>query len=142
MCAHLTAFVGEGDWCYTGDFIALNAPEEYRDDPADIPNQYKLFDGIPLDTITHPIDGDPNKPNNAGQPDNVWNSQSVGMSEDGVDIDTFEITWASQLLKPGDNKLHLDLYTYIDNFNTIYLIISVNSKTVTGGTGHYVIYGG
>jgi hypothetical protein len=140
VCAHLTAFVGEGDWCYSGDFIALNAPEEYREDPADIPNEYKLFDGKTL-AATTTGGGDPGKPNNASQPDNVWNSQSVGMSEDGVDIDTFEITWASQLLKPGDNKLHLDLYTYIDNFNTIYLIISVKSKTVTGGTGHYVIYG-
>ena len=140
VCAHLTAFIGEGDWCYSGDFIALNAPDDYRTHPADIPNQYKLFDGITL-AATTTGGGDPHKPNNSSQPDNVWNSQSVGMSEDGVDIDTFEITWASQLLKPGDSKLHLDLYTYIDNINTIYLIISVKSKTVTGGTGHYVIYG-
>jgi hypothetical protein len=140
VCAHLTCFIGEGDWCYSGDFIALNAPEEYRDNPEDIPNQYKLYDGIPLDATTTG-GGDPHLPNNASQPDNVWNSQSVGMSEDGVDIDTFEITWASQLLKPGDTKLHLDIYTYVDNWNTIYFIISVKSKTVTGGTGHYVIYG-
>jgi hypothetical protein len=141
VCAHLTAFVGEGDWCYSGDFIALNAPEEYRDDPADIPNQYKLWDGI---TLAPPGTGggDPNLPNNSSEPDNVWNSKSLGMSQEGVDIDTFEITWASQLLKPGDTKLHLDMYSRIDQWNLIYFIISVKSKTVTGGTGHYVIYGG
>jgi hypothetical protein len=61
------------------------------------------------------------------------------MSQDGVDIDTFNITWASQVLKPGDTKLHLDLYSYIDNYNLVYLILSVRSKVVTGGTGHYII---
>ncbi len=139
VCAHLTCFVGEGDRWYSGDFIALNADESYLTHPVDIPNANKLWDGI---TLAPPGDADPNLPNNSSEPDNVWNSQSVGMSQAGVDIDTFTVTWARQLLKPGDNKLHLDMYSRIDQWNLIYIIMSVQSKTVTGGTGHYVIYGG
>ena len=95
--AKMTCFVGEGDWCYSGDFIALNAPDSYLTHPVDIPNTYKLWDGI---TLAPPGTGggDPNLPNNASEPDNVWNSKSIGMSNDGVDIDTFQITWASQML--------------------------------------------
>ena len=61
------------------------------------------------------------------------------MSYDGVDIDTFNITWASQLLKPGDNKLHLDLFTQTDQWNLVYLILSVRSKVTIGSTDHYII---
>ena len=63
----------------------------------------------------------------------------TGMSYDGVDIDTFNITWASQMLKPGDTRLHLDLYTQTDQWNLIYLILSVRSKVTVGGTGIYII---
>jgi len=73
---------------------------------------------------------------------NVWDSQSVGMSEDGVDIDTFYITWASGLLEPGDSTAQLDLATQDDSWNLIYIILSMRSETVTGGTVHYVIRGG
>jgi hypothetical protein len=137
--AKLTVFVGEGDWCYSGDFVALNAPSSYLTHPVDIPNSYKLWDGITL-AATTTGSGDPHLPNNAIEPDNVWNSKSIGMSEDGVDIDTFEVSWASELLKPGDTRLHLDIYSRIDQWNLIYIIISVRSKTTVGGTGHYVIY--
>lgn len=70
---------------------------------------------------------------------NVWDSQSLGMSEDGVDIDTFNITWASGLLEPGDSLAQLDLETQDDSWNLIYIILSLRSETVTGGTVHYVI---
>lgn len=69
----------------------------------------------------------------------VWNSKSVGMSEDGMDIDTFTITWASGLLEPGDTTAQLDLPTDSDNWNLIYLILSLRSETHTGGTTHYFI---
>ncbi|MFC1902214.1 hypothetical protein ACFLX3_04740, partial [Chloroflexota bacterium] len=75
-------------------------------------------------------------------PNDVWNSKSVGMSEDGVDIDTFYVTWASGMLEPGDTTAHLDLPTGTDNWNLIYIILSMCSETVTGGTTHYVINGG
>jgi len=72
---------------------------------------------------------------------NVWDSQSVGMSEDGVDIDTFYVTWASGLLEPGDTTAQLDLITGVDSWNLVYMILSLRSETVTGGTTHYVIHG-
>ncbi len=72
----------------------------------------------------------------------VWNSKSIGMSEDGMDIDTFNVTWASGLLEPGDTTAQLDLPTGTDNWNLIYIILSFRSKTTTGGTSHYVIHGG
>lgn len=71
--------------------------------------------------------------------DNVWNSQSPEMSEDGVDIDTFDITWVSGLLEPGDSSAQLDLPTVVDSWNLVYIILALRSETVTGGTTHYVI---
>jgi len=68
---------------------------------------------------------------------NVWNSQSVNMTKSGVDIDTFHITWG--VLNADETKAQINLITQTDNFNLIYLILSVRSKTVIGGTQHYVI---
>ncbi len=62
------------------------------------------------------------------------------MSEDGVDIDTFHITWASHLLEPGDITAHIDMPSDTDNWNLIYIILSMRSETSTGGTVHYVIH--
>ena len=133
--ATLTCFVGEGDSWYAGDFVALNAPSTYYlsqpPNPEDIPDSYKLWDGI---TITSPT-----PVNTAASPNNVWNSQSIGVSEPGIDIDKFNVTWASQSLKPGDTKLHLDMYTNVDQWNLIYMILSVRSKVSIGGTDHYII---
>jgi len=77
----------------------------------------------------------------AGSLTNVWDSQSVGMSEDGVDIDNFYVTWASGLLEPGSSTAQLDMQTGIDNWNLIYVILSLRSETVTGSTTHYIIRG-
>ncbi len=74
-------------------------------------------------------------------PNDVWNSQSVGMTEDGMDIDTFDITWASNLLEPGDTTVQLDMPNPGDNWNLIYIILSLRSKTSIGGTSHYVVRG-
>jgi hypothetical protein len=74
--------------------------------------------------------------------DDVWNGRSYpGTYEEGVDIDTFELLWADNILTPGDSILHVDLYTDGDAWNLVYFIISVRSETVTGGTSHYVIHG-
>jgi len=78
----------------------------------------------------------------AGDMDDVWDSESIGMSEPGVDIDTFYVTWASGLLEADDTEAHIDLPTETDNWNLIYIILSLRSETVTGGTVHYVIRGG
>ena len=62
------------------------------------------------------------------------------MSEDGVDIDTFYVTWASGLLEPGDSSAQLDLITGVDSWNLVYIILSLRSETTTGGTVHYIIH--
>ncbi len=119
--AKLTCFVGEGDESYSGDILKFNGEE--------------LWDG----TETFPPDED--ESNISSSPHNVWNSKSVGMSEDGVDIDTFHILWDDAILLAGDTEAQIDFDTEIDNFNLIYLVLSVRSKTTVGGTKHYVIHG-
>jgi len=86
-----------------------------------------LFNGVALSNAVSPWN-------------NVWNSQSPGMSIDGVDIDTFSITWASGLLESGDTSAQLDLPTVDDSWNLVYIILSLRSETVTGSTTHYIIH--
>ncbi|MDD5094520.1 MAG: hypothetical protein PHV74_09100 [Dehalococcoidia bacterium] len=69
----------------------------------------------------------------------VWNSKSPGLTADGVDIDTFSITWASTLLEPGDTYAQLDLPTLYDSWNLVYMILSFRSETSTGGALNYLI---
>jgi hypothetical protein len=77
---------------------------------------------------------------NAQSPwDNVWNSKSPGVSNDGIDIDTFDITWASGLLEEGDTSAQIDLPTQIDSWNLVYIILSFRSETTTGGALSYLI---
>ena len=71
----------------------------------------------------------------------VWNSWSRGMSEDGVDVDTFYVTWASDLLEPGDSSAQVDMPTRTDSWNLVYIILSFRSETATGGTVTYLIRG-
>lgn len=71
--------------------------------------------------------------------DDVWNSWSVGMSEDGVDIDTFDITWSSGLLSAGDTSAQIDLPTDVDIWNLVYIIISFRSESTSGGAIQYLI---
>jgi len=78
----------------------------------------------------------------AGDIDDVWDSHSVDIIEQGVDIDTFDITWGSGLLNADDTEAHIDLPTGQDNWILIYMILSVRSKTYVSGTEHYmIIYG-
>lgn len=118
--AKLTCFVGEGDNAYVDDFIAFNTPEADRDPPEDIDDKYKLWDGTTPEDIN-----------------NVWNSKSIGLTADGIDVDTFNITW--DLLHADDSEAYIDLYTGQDNWMLIYMILSVKSKTTIGGTTHYLI---
>ncbi|MDD5702317.1 MAG: hypothetical protein PHU23_09750, partial [Dehalococcoidales bacterium] len=108
--AKMTVFVGEGDAWIGDDFIAFQAPEEYWDgtfDPEDIPDDYKLWDGI---NVYSEPDSDDER-NNSGRPQNVWNGQSTVFAADGIDIDTFHIPWDSGLLEQGDTTAHIDFYT-------------------------------
>jgi hypothetical protein len=147
--ARLTMFVGEGDnWPLLShqyvDFVAFNAPEEYwggsSPHPQDIPNAYKLWDGI---------DSPPAVNNTESSPNNVWNGRSTVSSADGIDIDTFKIPWDSNhdgvvssldMLSPGDTSAHLDLYNDEgDNYNLIYMIVSIRSVPTIGGALSYLI---
>ena len=77
---------------------------------------------------------------NAQSPwDNVWNSKSPGVSNDGIDIDTFYITWSTGLLEPGDTSAQVDLPTQADSWNLAYIILSFRSETTTGGHISYLI---
>ena len=78
---------------------------------------------------------------NAQSPaDNVWNGRSPGLTADGVDIDTFDITWASGLLQPGDTSAQIDIPTEVDNWNIIYMVLSFRSESTTGGALSYLIW--
>lgn len=107
--ARLTCFVGEGDDHYDGDYLYFNA--------------YGL--------------------SNAASPiDNVWNSKSSDLfvdGQDGVDIDTFNISWASKVLLPGNSSVKVDLNTGVDSWNLVYIILSVRSETTTGGALDYLL---
>jgi Tfp pilus assembly protein PilX len=141
--AKLTAFIGDGDWCFSDDFIAINAPSSYLSNPLTIPDSYKLWDGInlPAPTFWKPY-GDPGLPNTASQPDNVWNSYSqTGGAADGIDIKTFNITWASGLVKSGDTSARIDLPTAVDSWNFVYMILSFRSSVSSGGAISYIIRG-
>jgi len=144
--AKITCFVGDGDDFYSGDFIAINAPEGLEGHQ--ITNSYKLWDGVTLPAPSYP----PYMPNNSSSPNNVWNGRSEGFGGsfiDGVDIDTFYVPWGDPpsdgLLKPGDSSATIVLNfadpndDYAELINFIYIIISFRSRAVTGGTISYII---
>jgi Tfp pilus assembly protein PilX len=139
IAATFTAFVGEGDWCYAGDFVAFNAPSQYWTNPWSIRdgNPSKLWDGVAVDTSHLALP--PYLPNNGAQPDNVWNSYSQGGLSDGVDIKTFNITWASGLLHAGDTSARIDMPTQVDAWNLVYMIFSFRSSVSSGGSISYLI---
>lgn len=113
--AKLTVFVGEGDVAYSNDYLKFNGT--------------KLWDG----TIT--------TGNSATNPNNVFNSASTNMSANGVDIDTFHITWASGLLSPGSTSAQIDIVSNTDKFNLGYIIIAFRSTVKSGGNLVYEIRG-
>jgi hypothetical protein len=137
--ATFTAFVGEGDWCYAGDFVAFNAPSQYWSNPWSIPDgsPSKLWDGITADASQLILP--PYLPNTAAQPDNVWNSYSQTGLSDGVDIKTFNVTWASGLLHAADTSARIDLPTQVDAWNLVYMIFSFRSSVSSGGSISYLI---
>ena len=96
--------------------------------PEDIPDSYKLWDGISCDD------------NSSSSPNNVWNGRSSVTSADGIDVDTFTIPWDSGALSTGDSTAHIDMYTGQDNWNLVYIIMSFRSKTTYGGALSYLIH--
>ncbi|MBN2074468.1 MAG: hypothetical protein JW762_02845 [Dehalococcoidales bacterium] len=111
--AKMTVFVGEGDDGWTGDYLKFNGTKFW--------------------------DGTNSNQNNAGNPNNCWNGMSLGMTADGVDVDTFYVTWASGLLMPGHTTAQIDLETGTDEWSLIYIILSFRDETRTGDALSYLI---
>ena len=111
--ARITAFVGEGDIWYSGDYLQFNGD--------------RLWDG----TTTNG--------NTESGPNNCWNGESVGMSAEGVDVDTFNIAWSEGLLEPGDTSARIDILTNYDIWNLVYIILSFRSESTTGRSISYLI---
>jgi len=113
--AHLTCFVGEGDNAYTGDYIKVTGQSG---------TWAKLWDGT---TSTG---------NSQSNPNNVWNSKSVGLVQSGIDIDTFTVAYP--IIMPGDIWAKVDLWTQSDTWNLVYIILSFRSETIPGSTISYL----
>jgi hypothetical protein len=94
--------------------------DDYYEDDSIIVNGHKLY-------------------NSVSPKDNVWNSKSPGLEEDGIDIDTFCINWEDEILEPGDSSAQVDLTTWTDSWNLIYIILSFRSDAITGGTVTYLL---
>jgi hypothetical protein len=87
-----------------------------------------------------------NMSNSSSPSNNVWNSASPGMTVAGVDIDPFDITWASGILSPGDTSVQIDIPTGTppqdtDGFSMVYIILSFRSSITSGGTLSYLVRG-
>jgi hypothetical protein len=115
VAARLTCFVTEGD-SYTGDSIKITGEK----------GNWQMLSNPGTDPE-----------------ENVWNSISIGMSETGVDVDTYTVEWETtdNIFTPGDTRVNLYMDTGMDVWNLIYIMMSVRSETDTRGTGHYVIGG-
>ena len=100
--------------CFVGD-----GDEEYSGDYVKVNNGSKLSDGF--------------------DPNNVWNSKSVGLSVSGIDIDTFTVSYPT--IQPGDTSAQVKMPTDFDQYNLIYIILSFRSSITTGGTISYLIVG-
>jgi hypothetical protein len=79
--------------------------------------------------------------NSASPYNNVWNSTSPNVTASGIDIDTFNITWASGWINTGDTTAQIDMSTGTDSWNLVYIILSFRNETVTGGSMTYLIKG-
>lgn len=78
--------------------------------------------------------------NGSSPSNNVWNSDSPGLSVPGVDIDTFEITWNSNILNEDDTSAEIHIPTDTDGFSMIYIIFSFRSSVTSGGAITYLIH--
>jgi len=111
--AKITCFVGEGDKGKTGDSFKVTGPSG---------SWAYLLDGTP-----------------GAVWNDVWNSKSAGVTASGIDIDTFYVTWSSQILSRGDTWAQVDIPTVGDGFTLSYIILSFRSEVTTGGTISYLI---
>jgi Flp pilus assembly pilin Flp len=69
---------------------------------------------------------------NAESPsNNVWNETFPGNAKDGIDIDTFEVTYPT--INPGDTSAKVDLPTETDCWNLVYIILSFSTDITSNG---------
>jgi hypothetical protein len=76
---------------------------------------------------------------------NVWNGKSSGLgglSIDGVDIDSFNVS--SPMINPGDNSATVQLGTGVDAWNLVYILLSFSSEYggLTPNASGIISYGG
>lgn len=109
LAGRITVFVGEGD-----------AGTGYTGDIFRINDKANLF-------------------NSASPSNNVWNSDSPGMTVPGVDIDPFDIYWADGILNPGASSVQIDIPTQTDGFTMVYMIFSFRSAIKTSESISYTI---
>ena len=114
----LTVFVGEGDNKHTPDHVGLF-------DKSGV--EHWLWDGVTTNNNTQ------------SNPNNAFNSQSIGLNAPGVDIDTFHIPWADNIIKAGDVSAKINIYTNSDGLVSIYVIASFRSEITSGGSISYLI---
>jgi len=68
-----------------------------------------------------------------GLPD-VWNGNSRGLVTDaGIDIDHFYVTWDSKILKPMDVSAQIDIPTQTDYWTVSYMLFQFRSLLGPGG---------
>jgi hypothetical protein len=126
-----------------GSISGFLVPEQIEGDPDPNAARLTVFTGEGDSGMT----GDYIKVNNhslsnsASPMNNVWNSASPGLAIPGVDIDTFNVTWVSGILAPGDSQADINLPTTDDGFLIIYIILSFRSDITSGGTLGYLIRG-
>ena len=70
---------------------------------------------------------------------NCWNSKSQGASNSGIDIDTFDVSWGSNILQSGNTFAKVDLPTQTDSWNLVYIILSFRSRATSGGIISYLV---
>jgi hypothetical protein len=107
--ARITVFVGEGDKGYEEDYFKVKGTTS------------------PLTALA---DGVPGYGTN-----NVWNGNYRGqtVSDPGIDIDHFYVTWASNILRPMDVSLLVQVPTVGDGFTMSYMLLQFRSLLGPGG---------
>jgi hypothetical protein len=84
------------------------------------------FNGHPLSDAINPAN-------------NVWNSYSNALDNpyiNGMDLDTFDI---SDYINPGDTSADIELYSNMEIYNSIYVILSFRSDSEFGGVISFLI---
>jgi hypothetical protein len=137
IAAHVTTFVGDGDEQYSGDYIALTDQGG---------TEHPLSDGVNIGAIqtlgSHQWFSNPYE--------NVWNGKFLGPDGnvvDGIDIDTFQVSWSSGVLTEGDFSADVVLGNASTSPNdaelimVVYIIVSFRSSITSGGTLSYLVRG-